>query len=99
VHSGCLRYAEGKGYEVVETIADEGYSGTSCERPGLERVLELAEAGEVELAIATKRDRWFRSRLYRLMLDEDLAELEVKLVALTDTGNRIGDGVQDGFAE
>jgi DNA invertase Pin-like site-specific DNA recombinase len=68
VHSGCLRYAEGKGYEVVETIADEGYSGTSCERPGLERVLELAE-------------------------------LEVKLVALTDTGNRIGDGVQDSFAE
>jgi site-specific DNA recombinase len=94
-----LRHAESEGYEVVETIVDDGYSGASRERPGLERVLELAEAGEMELAIATKRDRWFRSRLYRLMLDEDLAELGARLVALNDTGNRIGDGVQDDFAE
>jgi site-specific DNA recombinase len=78
---------------------DNGYSGASRERPGLDRILELAEGGEIELAIATKRDRWFRSRLYRLMLDEDLAELGVRLAALNDVGNRIGDGVQDDFAE
>ena len=94
-----LRHAESEGYEVVETIVDDGYSGASRERPGLERILELAEAGEIGLAVASKRDRWFRSRLYRLMLDEDLAELGVRLVALNDTGNRIGDGVQDDFAE
>ena len=94
-----LRHAEREGYEVVETIVDDGYSGASRERPGLDRILELAETGGIELAIATKRDRWFRSRLYRLMLDEDLAELGVRLVALNDTGNRIGDGVQDDFAE
>lgn len=94
-----LRHAEREGFEVVEAIVDEGYSGASHERPGLDRVLELAEAGEVELAIATKRDRWFRSRLYRLMLDEDLAELGVRLVALNDTGTRIGDRVQDDYAE
>lgn len=94
-----LRHAEREGYEVVETIVDDGYSGASRERPGLDRILELAETGEMELAIATKRDRWFRSRLYRLMLDEDLAELGVRLVALNDTGNRIGDGVQDDFAK
>ena len=94
-----LRHAESEGYEVVETIVDDGYSGASRERPGLERVLELAEVGAIGLAVATKRDRWFRSRLYRLMLDEDLAELGVRLVALNDVGNRIGDGVQDDFAE
>jgi len=94
-----LRHAESEGYEVVETIVDDGYSGASRERPGLDRILELAEAGKMELAITTKRDRWFRSRLYRLMLDEDLAELGARLVALNDTGNRIGDGVQDDFAE
>ncbi len=94
-----LRHAEREGFEVVETVVDEGCSGASRERPALDRVLELAEAGEVGLAIATKRDRWFRSRLYRLMLDEDLAEIGVRLVALNDTGNRIGDGVQDDYAE
>src|SRR5215207_3282866 len=61
-----LRHAESEGHVVVETIVDDGYSGASRERPGLDRILELTEAGEMELAIATKRDRWFRSRLYRL---------------------------------
>ena len=91
-----LRHAEREG---LDAVVDEGCSGASRERPGLDRVLELAEAGEVGIAIATKRDRWFRSRLYRLMLDEDLAEIGVRLVALNDTGNRIGDGVQDDYAE
>ncbi len=84
---------------VVPPIVDDGYSGASPNRPGLSRVIELAEAGEIDLAIATKRDRWFRSRLYRLMLDEDMEEYGCRLVALNDTNNQIGDGVQDEFAE
>ena len=94
------RHAEQVGYEVVvPPIVDDGYSGASPNRPGLSRVVELAEAGEIDLAIATKRDRWFRSRLYRLMLDEDMEEYGCRLVALNDTNNQIGDGVQDEFAE
>ncbi len=93
------RHAEREGYTVVEVLVDDGYSGASRSRPGLDRVVELAESGAIDLAIAVKRDRWFRSRLYRLMLDEDLEEIGVRLVALNDTGNRIGDGVQDDFAE
>ncbi len=38
------------------------------------------------------------SRLYRLLMDKDLEEHGVQLEAMNDTGNRIGDGVQDDFA-
>jgi DNA invertase Pin-like site-specific DNA recombinase len=61
--------------------------------------MELAESGEIGAVVAVKRDRLFRSRLYRLLLERDLEELGVQLVALNDTGHMIGDGVMDSFAE
>lgn len=91
--------ANAEDWTVVEEIADNGYSGASPDRPGIRRVYELAEAGEVDAVLATKRDRFFRSRLYRLEMDRDLKDHGVTLVSLTDTGNRIGDGVMDDFAE
>src|SRR5215212_4657436 len=97
---GTLRdYAVREGYEVVEECVDDGWSGADPDRPGIRRVMELAEAGAVEIVVAVKRDRFFRSRLYRLLMDRDLQECGTKLEALNDTGNRIGDGVQDDFAE
>lgn len=92
-------YAEREGYEVVEEITDDGYSSALPDRPGIRRVYELAEAGEIDAVVATKRDRFFRSRLLRLLMDRDMKEFGVTLVSLTDTGNRIGDGVQDDYAE
>lgn len=91
--------AESEGWTVVEEVEDEGYSGASPDRPGVRRIYELAEAGEIDTVVATKRDRLFRSRLYRLEMDRDMKEFGVTLVSLTDTGNRIGDGVMDDFAE
>ncbi len=94
------QHAGREGYELVcPPIVDDGYSGATPHRPGLSRVIELAEAGAIDLAIATKRDRWFRSRIHRLMLDEDMEECGCRLLSLNDTNNRIGDGVLDDFAE
>ncbi len=92
-------HATHQGIAVVEIISDEGYSGADGHRPGLARVMELAEAGEIDLVLAAKRDRFFRSRLYRLLMDEDLKEMGVRLVALNDTQNRLADGFLDDFAE
>jgi len=92
-------HAAHHGVTVVETISDDGYSGADRHRPGLGRVMELAEAGEIDLVLAAKRDRFFRSRLYRLLMDEDLKEMGVRLVALNDTQNRLADGFLDDFAE
>ena len=92
-------YAEREGYRVVEEVLDDGYSGASPDRPGLHRIMELAEAGAMDVVLALKRNRLFRSRLYRLMWDRDLKELGVEMRALDDTGNRFGDAMTDEFAE
>jgi site-specific DNA recombinase len=92
-------YAAREGYRVIEEAVDDGHSGADPHRPGLRRVMELAESGAVDAVLAKKRNRLFRSRLYRLLWDQDLGELGVKLVALDDTGNRFGDAMQDEFAE
>lgn len=94
-----LAHAKREGWEAVEVIVDDGYSGAVGVRPGLDRVTELAEAGKIEVVAAKKRNRLFRSRYYRLMYEKDLKELGVELVALDDTGNRFADAMQDEFAD
>jgi len=88
------------GWEVVGSpIVDDGISSDDLDRPGLREIYRLAESGEIDAVIATWRDRYFRTQLYRLMADEDLEEHGVRLIALNDTGNRIGDGAQDAVSE
>ncbi len=88
-----------EGHEIVEEIVDDGYSGGDPDRPGLKRILELADGKQIDLVLAAKRDRFFRSRLYRLLYERDLKERQVELRALNDVGHRIGDGLLDDFAE
>ena len=92
-------YAAREGYRIVEEVVDDGHSGADPHRPGLRRVMKLAEGGAMKAVLAKKRNRLFRSRLYRLLLDQDPGELGVSLIALDDTGNRFGDAMQDEFAE
>lgn len=92
-------HAAREGYRIVEEVVDDGYTGSEPHRPGLARVMELARVGAVDLVLAKKRDRFFRSRFYRLLWDRDLHDLGVRLLSLNDTGNRFGDAMQDEFAE
>src|SRR5829696_5961144 len=92
-------HATVQGWEVVARITDDGYSGTNPTRPGLLEVLRLAQEGKIDAALATKRDRFYRSRLLRLATDQDLEDHGVKLIALDDTGHMVADSMLDSFAE
>ena len=94
-----LSHAEREGWYVVDTVVDDGYSGSVVTRPGLDRVTRMAESGEIDVVLAKKRNRLFRSRYWRLAYERDLKELGVRLVALDDTGNRFADAVSDEFAD
>jgi site-specific DNA recombinase len=60
---GTLRiYAAEKGYEIIEECVDDGWSAADPDRPGLRRVMDLAQTGTAEVVVAMKRDRFFRSR-------------------------------------
>lgn len=58
-------YAGREGIVVIEEIVDDGWSGAVGIRPGLDRIMELARNGEIEVALATKRDRFSAQRTTR----------------------------------
>ena len=51
---------------------DDGYSGATLERPGLERVRDLAAAGDIEVVLVHSPDRLSRKYAYPVLLIEEL---------------------------
>jgi site-specific DNA recombinase len=52
---------------------DEGYSGATLERPGLERVRDLAAEGQIQTVLAYSPDRLSRKYAYQILLMEEFA--------------------------
>src|SRR2546428_4172781 len=52
---------------------DEGYSGATLERPGLERVRDLAAEGQIQAVLVYAPDRLSRKYAYQILLLEELA--------------------------
>src|SRR5580658_5804784 len=50
---------------------DEGYSGATLERPGLERVRDLAAEGQIQVVLAYSPDRLSRKYAYQILLIEE----------------------------
>ncbi|MDP9474596.1 MAG: recombinase family protein [Actinomycetota bacterium] len=96
------RWAEREGYEVIEELADEGWSGAYLQRPGLDRVRELVAAGGVSVVATLFRDRLARG-VYAQMLKEEFAAHGTRLIALniqlddSPEGDLQG-GIMDQFA-
>ena len=81
-----------EGYEILEEVRDEGWSGAYLERPGLDRVRDLVEAGGVSVVLAQDADRITRDPGHRAFLDDEFERLGTRLVALDDWG----DGTHEG---
>ena len=73
-------FAAEQGYAVpTEWIfEDEGYSGASLIRPGLERVRDLAAEGEFDAVLVYAPDRLSRRYAYQILLIEELARAGVE---------------------
>jgi site-specific DNA recombinase len=52
---------------------DEGYSGATLERPGLERVRDLAAEGQIQVVLAYSPDRLSRKYAYQILLIEEFS--------------------------
>ncbi len=97
-------YAEQEGYEVLEEVVDPGQSGASLERPGMDRVRELVEAGGVSFVLAQDRDRFAREPAYHYLLKREFEERGCLIRALNDRGDgspegELTDGILDQLAK
>ena len=77
-------YAKANGYLVPAewVFEDDGYSGASLTRPGLEAVRDLAAQGQIEAVLVYSPDRLSRKYAYQVVLMEELARCGVSVVFL-----------------
>jgi len=77
-------YALAHGYLVPAewVFEDEGYSGASLIRPGLEAMRDLAAQGQIEAALVYSPDRLSRKYAYQVLLVEEFARCGVSVVFL-----------------
>ena len=82
--AALVEYAETHGYLVPAEwrFQDEGYSGATLLRPGLEALRDLAAAGHIEAALVHSPDRLSRKYAYQVLLAEELSRCGVELVFL-----------------
>jgi site-specific DNA recombinase len=73
--AALIEFAKNHELEVPKEwiFEDEGYSGATLERPGLERVRDLAAEGQVQVVLAYAPDRLSRKYAYQILLIEELA--------------------------
>jgi site-specific DNA recombinase len=85
-------YAESKGYDVLAEHTDDGYSGMTLDRPGLDRVRELVEVGGVDLVLAQDQDRFAREPAFHYLLETEFSKYGTKLAAINDWGGDTAEG-------
>jgi site-specific DNA recombinase len=73
--TSLIEFAQGHDLEVPKewVFEDDGYSGATLERPGLERVRDLAAEGQIQVLLAYAPDRLSRKYAYQILLIEELA--------------------------
>src|SRR6266567_4109405 len=77
-------YAQAQDYTVPEgwIFEDEGYSGATLARPGLERLRDLVAEGQVQTVLVYGPDRLSRKYAYQVLLLEEFSRQGVETVFL-----------------
>ena len=78
--ASLIEFAKNHQLEVPKEwiFEDEGYSGATLERPGLERVRDLAAEGQIQVVLAYSPDRLSRKYAYQILLIEEFARQGVE---------------------
>src|ERR1700704_1971017 len=73
--ASLIEFAKNHDLEVPKewVFEDEGYSGATLERPGRERVRDLAAEGQIQVVLVYSPDRLSRKYAYQILLIEELA--------------------------
>ena len=82
--AALIDFAREQGYRVPDdwVIEDEGFSGASLLRPGLERLRDLAAEGHIQAVLIHSPDRLSRKYAYQVLLTEEFARYGVETIFL-----------------
>ncbi len=82
--TALIQYAEAHEYLVPAEwrFQDEGYSGATLLRPGLEGLRDLAAGGQLEAVLIYSPDRLSRKYAYQVLLVEEMSRCGVEVIFL-----------------
>ena len=89
-------YAEKNGFTGIRHFTDDGISGTTFEREGLQAMLAEVEKGNIGTIIVKDMSRLGRNYVQMGMLREQLRRANVRLIAVNE-GVDTGSGFDDDF--
>jgi site-specific DNA recombinase len=75
----CRKRAEEMGVSEILIFADEGVSGATLERPGLNALRDAVNSGKIECILLRDPDRLSRKLAHQLFLSEEFEKAGVKL--------------------
>jgi len=75
-------YGANHGMEIIEEFTDEGYSGLRLDRPGLDRMRDLAQRRGFDLLLTVGPDRLARSSALLRVISEELERCAVTTIFL-----------------
>lgn len=75
-------HAASNGMKIIEEFTDEGYSGRRLDRPGLDRVRDLAERRGFDVLLTCGPDRLARSFALHAFIIEELRRCGVRTIFL-----------------
>lgn len=78
------QYAEARGWTIVETFEDHGFSGKNTARPGLKALIDAASKRRIDVVLVWKLDRFARSLTDLVNMIELLTDCGVEFVSLRD---------------
>jgi len=78
--------ARQRGWHVVAEHVDDGVSGAATSRPALDRLMDAARRGQLDLVAVWRLDRLGRSLQHLLQVLDELRHLGVGFVSLRDAG-------------
>ncbi len=81
--ASCFAYAQEHGWSVVAQLRDTA-TGSTLDRPGMERVRELTASGQVDIVLARAVDRLSRKQTHVAILVEEMEQQGVALDFVTE---------------
>lgn len=75
----CRKYAEERGWAVVAEVTDDGVSGATFDRPGLDSIRNMAQAELIGGVVVYEIDRLSRKFVHQLIIEAELKQASVNI--------------------
>ena len=79
-----LSYARNQGIEVVAFFVDDGYSGATLDRPGLQELIKESGTKSFDVVLVAKMDRVARDVYYSLFIEKELLINSIEIVSVSE---------------